>query len=729
MSEEIIKEDEQDRVSEKIDEAQLALEYMNKDKEKLKLNKNDFNKISYVSYEDIFKKLKPELDFLYDYSKILGPENNDPKTIQWQLSNLDRLFKYGIDISVLKKRNKEQSSGHFKMSNVLENISYRLQKHGRLAPMIDIARDLPKRSEEEQIQINEEEEDEEDINIENEDINNGESQSDNFKKVEEKNINKEAQLNMNNNNSSVNDINNIINTDKINLDNNINPINLIDNNNVNLLNINLNKDKKTNNPNGYNGYEDNFYDKNDPFIDDELDNTSEENDLLYKLSLEPGNYSEQEILSNLKKNLKKLSRSTVKKKKKMKNIKGKKEKEKDKEKEKEKGKKSAKKLKLPNKLLNNKTKRKNNEEKDSSKKKKKISIDSLEELNLEKIKNIFGQMISEYDSEINTDHEKESFMRRNIKIIEDIYKKNEKDFIIVLSEKFQISIDKAKTFIEYELFKSVLENKYSNFSKFLNKLYTLLKENGVLEITSLSELKKYMASVPEIEKSLNHVMDNILCYRDKFNFYMGKHYLDMSQINEALECFIPNIRERNNEYIIKMSSKFNEYEEKFKIIIPKEFIVSYIQEKNPEVDFTEDLNTDINNRRFSLESFIFYNIGIKTPVYLQSDEKGNINENENLNGGNIKDYENFVVELDKNEILSVKKNDVYLKSINPIKEELTNENLNNNINNNNNTNNDGKIFQSVKNYENRILNQKLFISKISLDDNNINQVIQNDGKQ
>ena len=375
-------------------------------------------------------------------------------------------------------------------------------------------------------------------------------------------------------------------------------------------------------------------------------------------------------------------------------------------------------MKLSNKLLNNKTKRKNNEEKDNIKKKKKINIDSLEDLNLEKIKNIFGQMITEYDSEIKTEHEKESFMRRNIKIIEDIYKKNDKDFIIVLSEKFEIPIDKAKILMEYELFKSVLENKYSNFSKFLNKLYTLLKENGVLEINSLSQLKNYMESVPEIEKSLNHVMDNILCYRDKFNFYMGKHYLDMSTINEILESFIPNIRERNNEYIVKMSSKFNEYEEKFKIIIPKEFIVSYIKEKNPNVDFTEDLSTDINNRRFSLESFIFYNIGIKIPVYLQNNEK----ENQNTNLNDIKENENCVVELDKNEMMNIKKNDIYLKNIGPMKEELTNENLNNNINNE--TNNDNKIFQSIKDYEKRILSQKLFISKVPFKDSNISQDIQ-----
>ena len=269
------KEEEEHEI---IDEAQLALEYQNKNKEKLMPNKNDFNKITYVKY-NLLKKEKPEIDFLYDYSKILGPKNNDPKIIQWQLLNLDRLFKYGIDISVLKKRNKEQSSGHFKMSNVLENISYRLQKHGRLAPSCDIARILPKRSEEE-LQINEEEEDDEnDINIENEEINNGDSQSSNFKKD-------------NNNNQNITFLQtNICNKDNINITTN-NELNLKieDNNPINdESNININLNKKNNNPNGYNGYEDNFYDKNDPFIDDELDNTSEENEYLYKLSLEPGN--------------------------------------------------------------------------------------------------------------------------------------------------------------------------------------------------------------------------------------------------------------------------------------------------------------------------------------------------------------------------------------------------------------------------------------------------------
>ena len=684
------KEEDQEQISEKIDEAKLALEYMNKDKEKLKPNKNDFNKALYINYEDLFKKVKPELDFLYDYSKILGPENNDPKIMQWQLANLDRLFKYGIDISILKKRNKEQSSMHFKMSNILENITYRLQKHGRLAPSCDIARDLPKRSEEEQIQINEEEEDEEDINIENDQ----DSQSSNDKKFEKNNIppiNSDLKDKVNNENDN--------NISTINLFSDNNPINILDdkeNKNNNNTNINLNK--KANNQNGYNGYEDNFYDKNDPFIDDELDNTSEENELLYKLSLEPGNYTEQEILNNLKKNMRKLAKNMIKTKRKIKNIKNKKDKEKGKKSPKNK----IKKMKLSNKLLNNKTKRKNFDENKEPKKAKKLQIDSFDDLNIIKIENIFGQILSDHDSDISTDHEKESFMRRNIKIIEKLYKNNENDFITVLSKKFSIPIDKSKIFMEYELFKSVLENKYSNFSKFLNKLYTLLKENSILDITSLSQLKKYMADIPEIEKALNHVIENILLYRDKFNSYMGKHYLDMYKINEILECFIPNIRERNNEYIIKMSSKINEYEEKFKIIIPKDFIVSYIKEKNPNIDFSEDLTSNVNNRRFSLESFIYYNIGLKIPVYLQNEEK-KIENNEK---------ENCVVAVNNEENT--------IQNISNKKNEKANEKQNNN--------NSNKIFQSIKSYENKM---KLSVTKIQLKDNdndNANQNIQTDSK-
>ena len=694
------KNEKEEEGSEKIDETKLALEYMEKDKEKSKPNKNDFNKIVYIEYEDLLKKTAPEIDFLYDYSKILGSENSDPKIIHWQLANLDRLFKYGIDISILKKRNDQQNLGIYKMSNIVENISYRLQKHGKLAPSIDIARILPKRDEE-QYQINEEEEDEEDINIEDEDMSGKNDKNNNINQMAE------APL-INNNDNNLN--NELINKKIIDDNDNINNNNNIHNNNEkekeeinkeeNKINIDLNK--KTN-QNINNVYEDNFYDKNDPFIDDELDNnSSEENEILYKLTLGYGNFTEQEIINNLKKNKRS---NSLKKKKKIKNIKGKKSKEKGKKSPSKKEKKR-----IGNKLLlSNKTKRKNEEEKETINKKKKkinIKIDSIENLNKEKIEEIFNSLKLEYDSEIKTDHEKESFLRRNIKIIEELYKKNASEFINILSNKFEINIEKANILIEYELFKSVLENKYSNLSKFLNRLYTLLKENSVMEINTMEEMDKYIESVPDIGKSLNHISDNIVYYRDKFNAYMGKHYSDMYLINESLENYIPNIKDRNIEYITKISSKFNEYEEKFKIKFNKDILISFIKKKYPNMDFSEDLNSDINNRKFSLESFIIYDIGNKIPVFFQVEKKNIDNEKEG----------NFIVDIsNKSEGLDLNNNN---------QENIINNNIDNKNNENVNTiENNSKIFQSLIQNENKL---KIFSSKIKVneekaEDNNQNK--------
>jgi len=100
----------------KVDDEKSTEEYMLKEKEKEKnalTDINDFNQITYVEYELLNHKNR-DIDFLFDYSKILGPDKNDTKVIQWQMLNKDRLFPYGIDIIVLtnrineaqKKRNK-----------------------------------------------------------------------------------------------------------------------------------------------------------------------------------------------------------------------------------------------------------------------------------------------------------------------------------------------------------------------------------------------------------------------------------------------------------------------------------------------------------------------------------------------------------------------------------------------------------------------------------------------
>ena len=702
-----IKNEKEEDASEKIDVAKLELEYKEKDKERSKVNKNDFNKIVYVEYEDIFKKEKPEIDFLYDYSKILGSDNSDPKIIQWQLANLDRLFKYGIDISVLKKRNNQQNLGIYKMSSIVENISYRLQKHGKLAPSIDIARVLPKRDETE-FAINEEEEDEEDINIENEDINSKNDINSNLVNEPPLNNNEVKHIKIiddtENKNENINNINNINSNESNNLPNLIEADKGKENeNNENKISIDLNK-KAPNNP----VYEDNFYDKNDPFIDDDLDNnSSEENELLYKLTLGYGNFTEQDILNNLKKANR---NNSLKKKKKMK----KKEKGKKSPNKKEK-KKLGKKL-----LLTHKTKRKNDEEKEIQNKKKKkinINIDSIENLTKEKIEEIFNSLISEYDSDISTDHEKESFLRRNIKIIEELYKKNKLDFISILSSKFSINEEKANVLMEYELFKSILENKYSNLSKFLNKLYTLLKENGVLEINNMEQIKKYNESVPEIGKSLNHISDNIDNYRDKVTAYMGKHFLDMYLINESLENYIPNIKERNNEYLTKIAAKFKEYEDKFKIKVEKNIFIDYIKEKYPNMDFTEDLNSDINNRKFSLDAFIVYDIGKNIISFQQIDTKEN---KENKEKDNEKEG-NCIVDIKKTKEdyeFNLGNNNININNNNNQENIINNANFMDNINNTNNINinqigNSSKIFQSLKMNENKL---KIFSSKIEVNE-------------
>jgi len=205
----------------KSDEEKSTAEYMIQEKRKEKnalYSTNDFNKITYIDYDK--KNLKTsEVDFLFDYSKILGPKNNDTKIIQWQMLNKDRLFPYGIDITLLTERiNKLQKNGSNKMNNIISNLNYRMQRHGRLAPTKDIARKLQKKSIDEQMPLVEEEEidGDKEIDIEHEDI------------LDEKN-----------------------NKDKEN-------------------------DKSSNT--FYNGNEENYYDINDPFIDDNLDETSEVDD-------------------------------------------------------------------------------------------------------------------------------------------------------------------------------------------------------------------------------------------------------------------------------------------------------------------------------------------------------------------------------------------------------------------------------------------------------------------
>ena len=366
--------------------------------------KDSFNLITYIEY-DLFNTSKNEIDFLYDYSIILGKEKNDEKIIQWQIGNLDRLFKYGIDITILKKRSKEQNIHSYDMTDIIKSMTFRLQKHGKLAPSNEITRIFPKYRNHE---INKKYKEEEDEIIS---LKNGE----NF----------ETGIC-----SSIIDSENNMITSSIS-----DRLNSNDNNRINRNNIILSKNYNLDVKNKEQKISNNFYDKGDPFIDDELDNTSEDNELLFKLTLIPGNYTEEEIINNLKKNTQKI------KKKKEKNIKI------------TKNKKNApfkiyKEVKMPNKILSNNIK--DIEEKNN----KNITI----ELSESKIEKLFNKIISSHNSSIYEEKEKILFIRKYIKIIKKIYSINQSDCISVLSRKLFISEENLKNHIEQEIFKSNFKN-------------------------------------------------------------------------------------------------------------------------------------------------------------------------------------------------------------------------------------------------------------------------------
>ena len=560
----------------KIDEEKMTAEYMIKEKQKEKNalpDINDFNKITFIEYK-LLNNTFNEIDFLFDYSKILGPNKNDTKIIQWQMLNKDRLFPYGIDIVVLTKRiNEIQKKGTNKMNSIISNLNYRLQRHGRLAPTKDIARKLQKKSIDDQMPLIEEEETEldKDIDIDIE-------QEDTF---EEKNIN---------------------------------------------------KDKEKNNNNAfYNGNEENFYDINDPFIDDNLDEISEienDNKLLFNLSLAPGNYTESEILQNLKKNHK------VKKFKKIKSMnssqKGKKNDRKNSNRDTDSMLNAINNIINKNKpktpyktqettILSKKTKRDpsyNSQHSDNEKNKKKRKFDKsqLADMSYENINKLFHQLISEYSSPIISEQQKVSFINRNIKNITEIYSRNSKDLCKVVEKEFIINFDIANLLIEYAIFKSKIENFYSNFSKYLKLLNIALNNNGIAKISSLGDLVKYAASDNEIDKSIRHVIDNIYNFRICFNEYIGRHYNDLCEIHEKLYPYIKDIKERNKGIILKLSCKFDESEKDFEGKITREIIIEYLKLKYSRIDFRENF-TDDKNRIYSLDAFVYKDKGNNEKIF------------------------------------------------------------------------------------------------------------------
>ena len=608
-----------------IEDENIITTYLSKEKEKekeetkKKLN-DEFNKITYIEYEIENPTSPEEIDFLFDYCKIICSDKNDSKIYQWQVMNKDRLFPYGVNVmDLMSKINSSLPKGaNNKLDNIISNLNYRLQRHGRLAPTKDIARRLDKKSED-QLPLDEEEgENDADIELE-EDINTNED----------------------------------------------------------MANNNTNNNTNTNNNNIKNVIQENYYDINDPFIDDNLDELSEgdDNKLLFKITLPPGNYTENQIMKNLKKYLRP--------KKNFKRIKPKihneenepnnnnnntendvekidydhsdnyvditeytKNNNKIQDDDKEKnadiinyinnGRQTAADREsmieniLGQTMLQKKTKREpsngnntnineqqqgDNEKK--SYKKKKIDKNQLLDLNVEKIVKVINDL--KEGLSLNTDHEKETFIRRNVKILSEIYEQYPKYLFIVLQRELDIDYDISEYLLEYEIFKSKTEYIYSNFSKFLNKLCVTMKNYGISQIASVGDLYKFCNIDVEIEKCLRHVIHNIYDFRQAFNLYIGKHYLDLATIHEKLSKYIKDIKERNKGLILKLSYKFDELEKDFSSLLDRKIILDYFFTKYTNEDFGEDFSND-KNRIYSLDSFIFKEKGNNVKIYLENED-------------------------------------------------------------------------------------------------------------
>ena len=613
-----------------IEDENLISTYLSKEKEKeneeskKKLN-DEFNKITYIEYEIPDPTSPEEIDFLFDYCKILCSDKNDSKIYQWQVMNKDRLFPYGVNVmDLMSKINSSLPKGaNNKLDNIISNLNYRLQRHGRLAPTKDIARRLDKKSED-QLPLEEEEgENDADIELE-EDINTNED--------------------MLNNNA----------------------------------NNNTNTNTTSNNINNKTVIQENYYDINDPFIDDNLDELSEgdDNKLLFKITLSPGNYTENQIMLNLKKHLRpkknfkrikpkihneendtnnnnidnnmekveydhsdnyvditeytknniKLqdgdaqknsdiinyinnSRQTAADRESMiENILGQTMLQKKTKREPSNGNNT-------NNITNNEQQQVDTEKKNY--KKKKIDKNQLLDLNVDKIVKVIHDL--KEGLSLNTDHDKETFIRRNVKILSEIYEQYPKYLFIVLQRELDIDYDISEYLLEYEIFKSKTEYIYSNFSKFLNKLCVTMKNYGISKITSVGDLYKFCNIDTEIEKCLRHVIHNIYDFRQAFNLYIGKHYLDLATIHEKLSKYIKDIKERNKGLILKLSYKFDEFEKDFGALLNRKLILDYFFTKYTNEDFGENFSDD-KNRIYSLDSFIFKEKGNNVKIYLENEE-------------------------------------------------------------------------------------------------------------
>ena len=476
---------------------------------------NEVTSAIIITYSNI--KEGSSYEFLFDYSKLLIKEKlYDPQILYWQIEYSSLLKPFGLNFSFLKKKMEEKNKKYYKYDTFMNQITYRLEKHGQLAPIKEIAKHLT----------------EEDMK---------------------------------------------------------------------------DKDNNERNPN-----EINYYDQNDSFIDDEDAFNGDLNDQTSKLNLLPGNYTEEMIIKNLNRNKKKIKKNFKKKK-------------------------------------NNNNENVNEtyqnlistnthfegispemeEELNKKIKKRKFGegITSLSEnADRESIERMYNQLMKDYCESgkgiPDKDNEKEIFIKKSIPQLKNIDGNNKIEIIKVFSQKLKMDEKEFEILFNYEVFKSKIEGTFSTFSKLLNQFCTSLYENDISDFTNLKET---FESNSEIYSKFSILVQKIIVFRQLHNEYIGAQMDKLDNIYEIINKYISGVRERNNEYLTKISSKIKESFEKNRIKYSIDNIVDFIKKNFDSIEYEENL-TDLNHPILGIERFLYYqeqnkNINTKNKQNIQQQNK------------------------------------------------------------------------------------------------------------
>ncbi len=476
---------------------------------------NEVTSAIIITYSNI--KEGSSYEFLFDYSKLLIKEKlYDPQILYWQIEYSSLLKSFGLNFSFLKKKMEEKNKKYYKYDTFMNQLTYRLEKHGQLAPIKEIAKHLT----------------EEDMK---------------------------------------------------------------------------DKDNNERNPN-----EINYYDQNDSFIDDEDAFNGDLNDQTSKLNLLPGNYTEEMIIKNLNRNKKKIK----------KNFKKKKNNNNENENE------------TYQNLISTNTHFEGispemEEELNKKIKKRKFGegITSLSEnADRESIERMYNQLMKDYCESgkgiPDKDNEKEIFIKKSIPQLKNIDGNNKIEIIKVFSQKLKMDEKEFEILFNYEVFKSKIEGTFSTFSKLLNQFCTSLYENDISDFTNLKET---FESNSEIYSKFSILVQKIIVFRQLHNEYIGAQMDKLDNIYEIINKYISGVRERNNEYLTKISSKIKESFEKNRIKYSIDNIVDFIKKNFDSIEYEENL-TDLNHPILGIERFLYYqeqnkNINTKNKPNIQQQNK------------------------------------------------------------------------------------------------------------